>query len=61
MSTKEIKQMLHYIRLRRNEIVSSPHPSAYRKEWLRLISEEVDLITELERRRAAADLNFFTR
>lgn len=59
MTSKEIRKMISDIQRRREEIRRSPHPSIYKREWIDLIRTELDLTVELERRKAAGEINLF--
>ena len=59
MTTKEIKNTIELIRIRRQEIAHSPHPSAYKDEYIRLAHVERDLENELTRRYAAGNIAIF--
>lgn len=61
MTSKEIRKTIHGIQQRRQEILSKPHPSQFQHEYIRLLHAELDLETELERRRNAAKLSVFHR
>lgn len=61
MTSKEIRNTIHGIQQRRQEILNKPHPSQFRHEYIRLLHAELDLETELERRRNAAELAAFHR
>ena len=61
MTSKEIRNTIHGIQQRRKEILAKPHPSQFRHEYIRLLHAELDLETELERRRNAAELAAFHR
>ena len=61
MTSAEIRKTIQGIQQRRKEILSKPHPSQFRHEYIRLLHAELDLETELERRRNAAELAAFHR
>lgn len=50
MTKAEIESILKLIALRREEILSTPHPSVYKEEYIRLIKAELAYTNELERR-----------
>lgn len=50
MTKAEIESILKLIALRREEILSAPHPSVYKEEYIRLIKAELAYTNELERR-----------
>ena len=61
MTSKEIRNTIHGIQQRRKEILNKPHPSQFRYEYIRLLHAELDLETEQERRRNAAEIAAFHR
>lgn len=59
MTTKEIKNIIELIRIRRQEIANSPHPSVYKDEYITLVHEEEHLNKELQRRYHAGNIAIF--
>lgn len=59
LTTKEIKNIMELIRIRRQEIAHSPHPSAYKEEYFTLVREEEHLAKELQRRYHAGNIAVF--
>lgn len=50
MTNKELKNIIELIRIRRQEIANSDHPSKYKDEYIRLANAEIDLETVLNSR-----------
>ena len=50
MTNKELKNIIELIRIRRQEIANSDHPSKYKDEYIRLANAEIDLETALKAR-----------
>ena len=50
MTNKELNNIIELIRIRRQEIAASDHPSKYKEEYIRLANAEIDLETVLNSR-----------
>lgn len=61
LTSKQIRETITGIQARRQEIANKKHPSVFRQEYIRLLRAELDLETELERRKNAAEVAAFYR